>query len=752
MDKIRKIINSFSAGAFFFWSANAALITTAAYFFIRYRITGDPDLDGFGFNMFFGISKSFEASVFPFVRLVAFIMRDFVPAGLKFLNSALIVCPLFLGFSLAVSLRSFPAGIISSAFIFFVLRFEYFDPEQLLIASSVLAVLAVRLIPFKNRKAGQVFTAAALCAALQTKGITAPFVLFIVLYGYFKGGFKAALTLGHFKENFIIPSAVFFVCLAWGLVNFKIGNGFIFITENPARAVCNITTGAAGFVQTIEGDARNLLGIGESENSLLWAVGETVAHPLRYAGAVCGRFKYAVFSSCPALNLLLLSGSLLGLWFFRRDAEKFIVAVSSLYFAGVYLLMPVELRYFVPAECLMSVVCGLLFSGFPGPRRSGSSERRAAGFYFCIAGFPLIFLWLLSFVLFSVLPFRKESWDDIDYISRLADRFPRVVYINELAASKYLERGLLDKAGEYYGRVYRLEGNGGYYWRLLQIDFLKGKRIGREKLNIPPWHGDYLSLLYYSLSAYAQGEDEEGKKAAACAFDLCLPSKVYLRELKTAEDAGKLIKMRRGQAAECARFFRKAAAGTSAPAVAAEIGSEKRWTVYLENELKKNCTGNIMSDKCLLNKENSVPESCEEWGNDVDFRSDGFRPRDYFLVNFDSDYRFDLLPEKIRKRYNSCLNGPVDSRHLEEDIRICLKSAGDMKGRMKPGIESYVYELYWHISHLMYMGGREEESRKFLGYIISGDFGAEYKKNAGEFLRYIDENKQKNNQSVPDEI
>ncbi len=157
------------------------------------------------------------------------------------------------------------------------------------------------------------------------------------------------------KEVFPILIVPYLMLISWVYMNHAIYGRWI-IFEN-GRADNNVVAGALGLVQTMEGNFRKLAGYTRGTSPLLWAMRETLRHPLRFGWAYLQRLWF-VFNVSPIMTALALWGA----WKLRSQESIRRLMVFCGYYIGIHCLMPVESRYFIPIEPILCVLASVPIS------------------------------------------------------------------------------------------------------------------------------------------------------------------------------------------------------------------------------------------------------------------------------------------------------------------------------------------------------------------------------------------------------
>ncbi|PKM98482.1 MAG: hypothetical protein CVU79_03245 [Elusimicrobia bacterium HGW-Elusimicrobia-3] len=155
-------------------------------------------------------------------------------------------------------------------------------------------------------------------------------------------------------KKWLLASGLLLACAylplaPWARLNYGLFGRLIPFEEE--RSTCNIITGAAGVIYTIEGDARAYAGLSRTESPYPWAIRKIAGAPLNYAGAVVKRV-WQTLLMFP--GLFALAG--LGLFLSRRRREARFIAFLSSYYVLLHCLLSIEERYFFPLRYLLALL------------------------------------------------------------------------------------------------------------------------------------------------------------------------------------------------------------------------------------------------------------------------------------------------------------------------------------------------------------------------------------------------------------
>ncbi len=183
-----------------------------------------------------------------------------------------------------------------------------------------------------------------------------PFVLIVA--GWFGAERKNRWNVV-FKRGLPMLFFSFLLLAPWVRMNWLVQGKFIPLDGTAAHA--NLITGALGITKTVEGDAKKLVGMSYGENVYIWASGEIMRHPLRYAASVVRRLKLAAVLH-PILIIMMLAGA----WIFRRRQDYRNVSLLAGYFIGIHCLLAIEERFFIPVWPIAATLGACLITNWIG--------------------------------------------------------------------------------------------------------------------------------------------------------------------------------------------------------------------------------------------------------------------------------------------------------------------------------------------------------------------------------------------------
>jgi len=182
----------------------------------------------------------------------------------------------------------------------------------------------------------------------------------------------------------LLAAAAYALLLPWSYLNHSLTGEFSL--ANKAAAATNIITGALGAVYTMEGDARELAGLGPEDDALSFFFRTVLSAPADYALSLARRL-YHIFFFYP-----LLFGAFAAALLFNRDRSLLPPLALPAYFMAVHAPFSVEPRYFYPMVYVMpplvaAVLAGRLrLSGSDGAR-PGPGLKTAFAAALCAAAF-----------------------------------------------------------------------------------------------------------------------------------------------------------------------------------------------------------------------------------------------------------------------------------------------------------------------------------------------------------------------------
>ncbi len=174
------------------------------------------------------------------------------------------------------------------------------------------------------------------------------------------------------RELAIVLALPYLFLLPW--IGFNAAATGRFVLFENGQADSNVATGALGLVGTVEGQWRTLCpGLG-GRPVLLWAAGQVLSHPLRYAAAVARRLWLVL-----GWNPLLLPLAAAGVIRSRGRGAVGDLGLAAAYLLGVHCLMTVEWTYFAPLRAVAAVLAASLLI----PAVPPAGAETAARFFRC---------------------------------------------------------------------------------------------------------------------------------------------------------------------------------------------------------------------------------------------------------------------------------------------------------------------------------------------------------------------------------
>ena len=498
-----------------------------------------------GENWIYALLPAFDNFWFPFVPTALAAAAYLLPV----LKAALPLLPLLLVFSAAAALHSARAGAAAAwlAAVFGALvsaggtlPYSHYS-EQAVIASCLLALVCALAAP-RDWPWRRAVIGLALSMSVYAKGVTAPLVPAVLFYEARLAGGRRPL-LGQWPALLLLAAALG----GWSLLNWTC-LGRPLLLEPPERSGCNISTGAAGLVATVEGDWRGMLGIPPEAGVTAWAVRRVARHPLTFLASIPKRAAYVLFQKplVPGLAILALLGLAAAVGLRRRRGVLPLSAAAGYMFA-VHLLMPVEGRYFIPAWFLCCALGGMLLADLPrGERAAG--DLKAALPPFLAAFVPLALLWTWSFGLLLTYPTRAASKKDA---VALALARPGSPLLNGSAGAALAASGELSAAAEFYRRSWVAEGSSRRKADYLRVLYLAGGVSGEGLLAEYRDIRDVEAVLLAGLKLAEEGKPKAGL-TASCGLQLCVKYSFGLRHVSGAAEAAMLERLRREGADYCA--------------------------------------------------------------------------------------------------------------------------------------------------------------------------------------------------------
>jgi|GEM_PF-1504837 len=632
----KKTINLFLTRYNYIISANiiaAAIIVFAFFALSSYPFRADDNYIFMGLEWLFAAKSHFFNNYFyPFYTVSAAVIE-------YCLNSAAVkgffcVVPLVLSFVLAWRYRSLRAGIFALAISAFAAFHSiadtayHIDIEEFLISDSLLVFLCAFSLDLRGKIFKGCLLGLFLLVCMQSKGVLFPLVFILTAYSVFTDGFGREALLKNLKTASFMLIIVIAGVLLWGSSNYSSGHGFLSFTENSRRSRENICTGALGFVKTIEGDYdASVLCPKAGDNIFLWAAGETFRHPFRFVSSVLLRLDYIFLGrSNSVFNFVLLFLFCVFFIRFRKDAKKVPLCIAFFYYTGIHLLMPVEPRYLIPVWFMGSVAAGIVTDGivFGG----GADESREGcvlcqKLYFSAAAFPVLALWLLSFVAMVSYPFRLSDGNAARYLKF----FPNNVFLLSQAAAGEAAAGHFDAAFAYMERV-PAEGRDfwpEYYRETARLSFLSRRAADDKTLShlLVSEHNEHSVMIYQALNYIETSATPlKARDMLSCALQYCMQRTSMIRDIKTKEEADKLLLLRRDRAGKCINEVfnsfsssgftekrRKALSARLKKYFPDLLTGDALFGVYTQAQ-KPSCDLDPLGKECLLSDSNIYPKVC----------------------------------------------------------------------------------------------------------------------------------------------
>ncbi|HAF95231.1 MAG: hypothetical protein A2021_05275 [Elusimicrobia bacterium GWF2_52_66] len=506
-----------------------------------------------GENWIFALTGTFDNAWFPFFPVVNSIIRYHTPAWLQAGACKFVfLLPVILAFSAGSLIYSFSAGILSAAlsavlcaflFLYGWVSYQLYI-EQALIAATMLMLICGLSIKFQFYTLRSFFIGLLLVIALHSKGVIALFIPVVFVYEAYREKGRT-----HFLRQWPAMTVLLTVVSTWIIVNWVSRNGFALLEGD--RASSNIVGSALGLVGTMEGNWQALSGIIPGQSVILWAVREILAHPLRYVSAIGYRLYYVLFMEpmVPGLSALAFLW-LCGVYRLRRLSAVRPLLLLTLYLLLIYLLMPVEGRYFVPMWFLVCTLTGIFLADIlGGAPKPGGYEYTNAKAVFYSACAPVIALWSVSFMLLISYPLRSGAAHDL---RKLESEYPGVPWIHEMAARESLRTGDLGKAVDSRRKAYELEKlctyrKGNYLKTAFMAGSISGAQLQEHFLEL----NEYETLMLAALRYGEEGKTAKAGKILPCALLLCVKNSFGMRYVADSIDGSLLKKMRRNGAENC---------------------------------------------------------------------------------------------------------------------------------------------------------------------------------------------------------
>lgn len=495
-------------------------------------------------NLFFPIYR-LDNMVFPFQKLFQNIVFLHLPAALSFLKILIVLSPVFLAMSAGMA-HSLLAGIISAVFVFLMLQDHGSETirnlEQLVIASSALASISSFLY-FKKRPALRYAVLSLSLAALaQSKGVCFPIVFIFVF-------FEAICRKREKKPVWpaILIALPFLVAgLAWNIVSaYENPGSRVFFTESGGRLIPNLIAGAYGLAGTTEGQAGQAAGTMGVADSFYVAAKMVISNPAAYFGSIWGRYCILSKSRWYVSPLVIL-------WLFSfaaliRRPKLLIAPLCAAYLFIVYILMPIEERYFIPPWVIMFVCAAFVISEIPSAIAdffSKSAGMREHAMFFLrpfskTTASSLIFvffaphslIFLASIVLLVTFPMRRKGFD----IEKAYSLFPDNRYMAVCPLRKDYP-----KVWDYRARselVKKTSDNLEFeMYQVRWFDFFSSEKNENEIAPGMPLTfingNEYITwpdILLKAAQNYKIGNKKEGRRLAEAAALSCMLSSGYIR-------------------------------------------------------------------------------------------------------------------------------------------------------------------------------------------------------------------------------
>ncbi|MCG2724871.1 MAG: hypothetical protein L6420_01220 [Elusimicrobia bacterium] len=233
-----------------------------------------------------------------------------------------------------------------------------------------------------------------------------PFLMIIFDYFYHAKNFKKYIV-----TSIIFLSASYILLLPWAGINYVLFNKFI--PFEAERGAANIITSIKGVTFTMEGDARFLADLKETDSVYKWAAKELLKDPFPCLSAVPKRLLQ-VFYMHPFLILLSLIGFIIG----RKNKNVLLISIMTGYFIIIHSLFPINERYFYPLKHLLAFPAACAFC-FLFEKREKPSAARGLPYTFFYAALAIIIM--MEAVLIAY-PFRAKQ--ELLAIDNSLQKFP----------------------------------------------------------------------------------------------------------------------------------------------------------------------------------------------------------------------------------------------------------------------------------------------------------------------------------------
>lgn len=484
-------------------------------------------------NLFFPIYP-LDPMVFPFQKLFHSIIYTHLPECLSFFKLIVFFSPAALAF-MAGAAHSVLAGALSVLFICLLQHVDSQSLEQMIISSCLLAGIAA-FFNFKEHPRWRFFLLSLSLGALaQSKGVFFPIVFLFVIY---------EAIIRHKDKKRIWPALLLSVPfllsgIAWNIIAAQQNPGTsVFFTESGNRLIPNLMAGALGLIGTTEGSTVQVFDNPGIVHAFFIAAASVMAHPVLYAKSICGRFVFLAENAKFLYVLVLLWLASAAILICQRS-RFILLPLCAAYCFGVYIIMPVEQRYFVPAWFLMSVCAGIAAAHFFKKIFSKINighKPLANKTQFILFGtffVPHIAIWIVSVVLLITFPMRRNLFD----IDKAYSLFPN---------NKYLELCPLRKT---YPRIWDYKAMSGLLkktsdnlefkmYKARWLDYFSVYRSEQENTadsDIPvtvfgkKTYITWPDILLKSIQNYKAGNKKEGRRLAEAAALSCMLSSGYIR-------------------------------------------------------------------------------------------------------------------------------------------------------------------------------------------------------------------------------
>ena len=487
-------------------------------------------------NLFFPIYH-LDNMVFPFQKLFQNILFLHLPSFFSFFKAIIVLSPVFLAMAAGMA-HSVLAGIFSASFVLILLQFDFpanRNLEQLVISSCALAGLA-SFFCFKERTAIRyTILSLSLAALSQSKGVCFPIVCLFVIFEFFcrKSEKKPVWPAFLILIPFLVAGTI------WNVVATTENPGSsVFFTESGGRLIPNLIAGAYGLVGTTEGQTAQAIGTYGIFESFKSAIGMIFTHPAAYFGSIFKRFLFLARESWYVSPLVIIWATSFAI--LRRRGKLLIVPLCAAYFFVVYILMPIEQRYFVPAWILMCVSSAMALSEVLCSKDTYSLPDYAAPSIIAIFFSPHLLIWLASIVLLTTFPMRRKTFD----IDKALAVFPENRYLLETPLRKsYPDLWDFKSRAEFLKKYYN--DNIWQKYRILWFDFFSQEHQDADNIeayniyenskdkNFISWSDMLLeSIRYYKKYDYANADRMVGAAALSCML-----SSGYIRTNRGADNS-----------------------------------------------------------------------------------------------------------------------------------------------------------------------------------------------------------------------